>query len=273
VRVGSLESGAILGNMVRSALLAVVAVLLAPAVAGAALPAANPPDVAALKAQGVEVEWPLTASVELSRMHYLNLRVRSRKPVTLSLIAVGRKGRPLRSVARKTLRSGTFEQYLVMARARRLALRLDVGKQRYWSWITVRADDRPAVTCEHGTETAPTLQLPAAPLRLGQPFNVGLRNGGRCPLGVLGLDLTWYRPSADGGWESVPIDCGTGALITEPTGRSICDRVGVVDVVGPGAIYDERTTTPSGLPPGRYLLKARWRDDQPPLQREVDLVA
>jgi hypothetical protein len=259
--------------MVRSALFAVVSLLLVPGVAGAALPKAHPPDVKALEAKGVEVDWPLTASVELSKAHAVAVSVRSRTPVTLSLVAVGRNGRPLRAVARKTVRTGTFEQDLFMARAQRLALRLDVGKQRYWSWIRVRDDSEPAVKCEHGTESTPTFEAPETPLRVGQRYRFRLRNPGACPAAVLSPDDQWLRPGATGGWEPVPLDCGTGELITGTTSPSICDRVGIYPVVGPGAVYEGKATVPVGLTPGHYLLRLHWRFDQPPLEREVDVVA
>lgn len=260
--------------MARSAFLALVLLLFVPSAAAAALPKAQPPDVRALKAKGVEVDWPLTRSVELSASHFLDIKVRSRRPVTLSLVLVGRNGRPLRSVARTTLRTGSFQHFMSLYRGKRLALRLDVGAQRYWSWIRVHKDpDRALVTCEHGAEVLPTLELAAGPLRAGQTYTVGLRNGGCCPMSVLGIDDQWLRPAAAGGWESIPIDCVSGQLITDVTPVSICDRVGVWALVRPRGPLERELRVPVGLPPGRYLLRFRYRDDQPPLEREVDVVA
>ncbi len=204
-------------------MLALATLLLVPAVAAAALPPANPPDVAKLKAKGVQVDWPLTASVELTAYHVVALEVRSRTPVTVSLVVVGRNGRPLRSLARKTLRHGRVDHYMAGHQGRRLALRLDVGKQRYWSWIVVRRDTRPTLSCEHGPETAPTLQLGKG-LRSGQRFTVGLRNAGRCPAGGTLGDTHWLRPTA-AGWEPIPVDCAYNYVITpeRPSSNAICE--------------------------------------------------
>jgi hypothetical protein len=129
--------------------LALLALLMIPARAAAALPAAHPPDRAALKAAGVRVTWPVAGSTasrgfgaKLS-VKVVSKHARSR----LALLRVNASGRPLRAVARRTLRSGTFS-----ARVPRYPtgavyeLRLIVAGQTYSSWITtpVRIDDGPA---------------------------------------------------------------------------------------------------------------------------------
>ena len=109
--------------------------LVLPATAEAALPAAKTPP---RSVAGVKITWPLTAAeTSLAPGSSLAVAVRSsHRRAQLALLRVDGRGRAIRAVARKTLRSGTFSIALPATAGARYRLALEVAGKRYWSWIT-----------------------------------------------------------------------------------------------------------------------------------------
>ncbi|MDA0165561.1 hypothetical protein OM076_35155 [Solirubrobacter ginsenosidimutans] len=254
--------------------------LLLPAFAGTAhaLPRAHPPDVKVLRAQGVRVDWPLTASARFpaNRVATLAVSVKSpRRAVKLSLAAVDSRGRDVERFKVERLRRGTFATELAGRSGERFALRLDVGGKRYGSWITL-ADD-PGFACEHGDAAGPAISVEPTVLRADQAFAIRFANPGDCTLGVAEwTDVAWERATPEGGWEPVQLDCATGDVWTSTGTTTICDSLPNLHLVAPKT---ERTLTrevPGGLTPGHYRLTINYSyfDTRVPVvQREVDVVA
>ena len=118
--------------------------LLGAVAATAALPPAEPPS---RSVAGVHATWPLTApETTLAPGAKLVVRVSSpRRRSQLSLVRVDARGRALRTIARKTLRSGTFTAQIPAAMpGARYALRLNVAGHKRWSWITTPVPAAPA---------------------------------------------------------------------------------------------------------------------------------
>ena len=261
--------------MLRFAIAILACVVVSPAVAHAALPAAHPPTSAQLRAKKVQLTWPLTDRARLPGFHVIRIPVRSLKhPVTLSLVEVDRRGRTIRTLERETLRRGMFEAYIAEPGMQRLALRLRVGRSRYWSWITAVAErTMERIACEHGVAMDPVLSLGGTPLRSGRAFVLELQNPGRCPLGVVAPLVYWQRPVAGGGWELVPTNCEDNSVRSpgDDSPTMICDRLPVSEVVAPGAVRVFPQSVPSGLAPGHYRI-AIDPYPQPTVFREVDVV-
>ncbi len=112
--------------------------LALPASVQAALPAAHPPP---RSVAGVKIAWPLTAAeTSAAPRSSLAVKVRSsHRRAQVALIRVDARGRAIRAVARKTLRSGTFTVALPGAAGARYRLALEVAGRRYWSWVTTPA--------------------------------------------------------------------------------------------------------------------------------------
>ena len=116
-------------------MLRVTVLSLLSALALAAPAAAAPPNAAKLRALGVKVAWPATGSLQPG--HGVEVRVTSRRARSrVALVRVDTRGRVVRSVARATLRSGTFRAALPADAGARYTLQLAVGKLRYFSLIT-----------------------------------------------------------------------------------------------------------------------------------------
>jgi hypothetical protein len=143
--------------MVSTMVASVAGLLLGPAGTGA-LPPANPPEK--LPA-GTLVHWPVKHQVTVIEPGAkLTISVRSsRRPVTVSLNRAGISGRVFQSVAKRTLRRGT---YTIKAREKGIfALRLTVAGKRYWSWVVVGKD-----ICYQFGDTA-QLRLPTPTVATG----------------------------------------------------------------------------------------------------------
>jgi hypothetical protein len=229
--------------------------------ARAALPAAHPPDQAKLARHGVLVAWPLTRSVRVRPLHRLVVPVRARKPVTVSLTAVDARGRHVTTLKRRTLRNGTFTATLYNPPLRRrLALRLDVAGQRYWSWV--RLSRTGPVRCEHGALERPRIVAGPTSLRAGDTYTLRFRNDGRCPAEMVTQRFPWnprWWRQTPSGWEIVR----ESAVAHRST-----SYVPLFDLIGPGneRAFDHRA--PGGLPAGRYRIEITQIYSRPKLQRD-----
>ena len=121
-----------------------------------ALPPAEPP---ARVVAGVQVTWPLTKSeTVLAPGAKLTIRVASkRRSAKLSFVRVNASGKALSTVAKRTLRRGSFTVTVPSASGARYALRLAVAGRERFSWVTTPAAVAPAPPAPTATPTpAPT---------------------------------------------------------------------------------------------------------------------
>jgi hypothetical protein len=247
--------------------------LRALALALAALPPAHPPDVDALKKQGVAVTWPLTRSVRLPSAypHDLGVAVRAKRRVTISLRRVDARGRLVETVKRQTVREGTFDEYVYGKPGARFQLRLEVGKQRFWSWITLV--DSPRIACERGTSVEPGVAVEPT-LHPGQDFTVRFHNAGRCPQEVDRWTAVGWEQWTDAGWAPVDIECSTGDVRTPTSPSAVCDSIYAPTLVAPGGDFALTRRVPPSLSPGRYRLKITSRpySGSPTTEHEVDVM-
>jgi hypothetical protein len=108
-----------------------------------ALPPAEPP---ARVVAGVQVTWPLSKP-ETSVLPGSKLTVRivsKRRRAQVSLVRVDAAGRPVRAIARRTLKRGSFTVTVPAAMGARYALRLNVAGRKRFSWLTTPAPSPPA---------------------------------------------------------------------------------------------------------------------------------
>lgn len=265
-------------RLIPAAVLA-AAVLCAPASASsaaAALPPAKPPTTAGLASAGLKVTWPLaapaTASTPGARFAVKVRRGSAR--ATVSLVRVNGDGRALRTVARRTLRSGTFTAVLPAAAPARYALRLSARGRTFFGWIEVPAPAAPAPRPRpqlpppvHGDPPPPNLPQPLpqwtspcpsddpakthAIMKFAdgpppQPVAPGTRVVSRVwnlgPTCLAQTSLKLLHETAPGTWEEV--EQSPGAAATSPA----------LEVVPPGRVIELPATVPSSAPAGTYKV-------------------
>ena len=134
-----------------------------------ALPPAEPP---AKVIAGVEVTWPLSKpETTLSPGAKLTVRVVSdRRKARLSFVRVDVSGKGIATVARRTLRRGSFTVRVPAGTpGARYALRIDVAGKKRFSWVTTPAA-APAPPAGQPAP-APTSQPSSPPLSFCGPDN------------------------------------------------------------------------------------------------------
>jgi|GEM_PF-5022496 len=139
--------------------------LLAPAAADAALPKAHPPK---RTVAGVKVSWPVKAKATLKPGAKLKVRVQSkRRSSKLALVRVNARGRAIKTIKRKTLRSGTWTVKLPATSNVTYALQLTIAGKRYSSWITASKSasklTSPNATSPRGGSGPGSSSTPGAP--------------------------------------------------------------------------------------------------------------
>lgn len=125
-----------------------------------ALPPAEPP---ARVVSGVRVMWPLAkAETVLEPGSTLTVRIASkRRRAKLSFVRVNASGKGLATVARRTLRRGSFTVTVPNATpGARYALRLTVAGRKRFSWVTTPVPVIPAPVAAPPVAPSPT---PAPP--------------------------------------------------------------------------------------------------------------
>ena len=237
-------------DMLRGALAAaVLAPAVLPAAAAADLPPQQPPPSTPL---GINVSWPARhTNTGYEPGSRIEVRVDSaRRPVKLSLVSVDPDGRPLRAVARQTLRRGTFRA--TVPAAGMFALRMNVADRRYWSWI--RSEQ---CLNTRGDRAEIRLSVPAIPA--GMTLDYQLANTSTGCIGV-GESYGFQRLMADGSW----IEARTGYAFPMP-----------LFVIAPGSFHQKHARVPASFPPGRYRIADSWRQEitRPPIRRTFDVYA
>jgi hypothetical protein len=135
---------------------------LLPVAIAAALPAAwpTPPWVG-----GVRIDWPVTRTTTIvDPGSTLSVRLRSPdRRSTVSFVRVGPRGTGLRTVARRTFRSGVFTVTVPPAQGIRYELRIIVAGTKYRSWVLSRpAPATPAPAPRTPTPDPAPRPVPAA---------------------------------------------------------------------------------------------------------------
>jgi hypothetical protein len=204
-----------------------------------ALPPAEPPS---RSVAGVHVTWPLTApETTLAPGTKLVVRVSSpRRRAQLSLVRVDARGRALRSIARRTLRKGTFTAQVPAAVAgARYALRLNVAGHRPWSWIMTPVPVAPTPVAAPTPEPkalsycgevwwpwnafAATVATRATTVTAGEPLAYTVSNTGQGPMGDTGryelqpegqFTRSWGRPGDHDG--ALPAGASAEHVVTVP---------------------------------------------------------
>ena len=148
------------------------------AMAAPSLPDARPPDASTLRDLGVRVSWPVGTRIRalapgdrvVVRVKALRGDPAARHTVHLALVRVDRRGNGLRSVARRSMRDGTFAVRLPRVKGARYALRLAVAGRRFVGWI--EASKPPEDVVPPAPDGAPGSSAPPpdrAPARPGDP--------------------------------------------------------------------------------------------------------
>ena len=199
-----------------------------PAVAAAQLPAARPPDKGVAN---IVRAWPIRGDrpAVYRDEARVSVRVASRhRAVQVSLVKVRSDGTPIRVVSHRTLRRGTVR--FTLSSPATYALRLAVGKRRYWSWIRVDI-------CAAPTGDRAELRLNATTIHPGDTLGYRIVNTGSGCIDV-GPGYGIERPLPDGSWTAVPTPGGTLLAV----------------MLGPGMSYGKQARIPADLPPGHYRL-------------------
>jgi hypothetical protein len=238
---------------------AVGLLLLLPASAHAALPAAHLPGTSVA---GVKIAWPLSAAeTTLAAGASLTVRVSSsHRRARLALLRVDGRGRAMRAVARRTLRSGTFKVVLTAQPGVRYALRLTIAGRRFWSWIVTPVPQAaaklapvadPPIDCggEFACTTAcdalggaPDAEITVTPAtgRPGHALQATIVNhGAGCLISRTSNVAYWKHQLPDGSWQS--------------TGSETALEVVTLTAL-PGATWTGAKTVSADFVPGAYRL-------------------
>ena len=239
--------------------------LLAAATLLAAPPAqADKPPPSGLEQAGLLVSWPRT--VIPGAMFRVNVRatrerLRTGRTFTIALVRVGARGRTIRTIARRRMRTGLFEARVPREQNRRYAAVLVVDGRRFRKSFPTGPPLRPGVepatpppaagsAPQSATDALQTCQrrytgTPGAAARpqrgtvaRGETLVFIVENTGRACL-MYGDGHAVERRRADGTWERVPLD-----EVWPRVGRSL----------PPGGTYEKRRAIPADWHPGRYRV-------------------
>jgi hypothetical protein len=187
-------------------------------------PVQLPPPVVA----GVHITWPKQTGASAGTA--LTVKVASaRHTARLSLVAVGRDGKPVRALARRTLRTGTFKA--TVGGAGTYELRITVAGRSYGSWVNV-----PSLPCGLANGGA-QIVLGATSARPGGSLPYDVVNTG--DKGITGgAPYTLARRRDDGSWQPLP--------------SGIFPMYAVV--IAPCGTLDKNASIPAGAVPGHYRV-------------------
>jgi hypothetical protein len=243
--------------------------LVLPAAAGAA-----GPDAAKLRAAGLAVTWPQVSGLGAGDSVVVRVKALRRDAAVarVSLVRVSRSGKPVKVVARRTLRRGTFRAKLDRAGAKYL---LRVSAARVSS---TRAIQTPAIAtatpppvsasppvapapppppparepCAQAGTTQGEVVLGSSEGKAGDPIPMRLRNTGTGCL-EYGSAYSWEQKSGDA-WTTVPC-----------TDECVFDAM--LRILQPGATESGAAKVYGDMKPGDYRLvkRVQGRGGQPEL--------
>jgi hypothetical protein len=193
----------------------------------------------AAQAAGPKVTWPEQRTYAPGET--ISVKVQSKLRVRAALVRESATGRVLRTIARRTLRAGTFKAKAPTEG--RYSLR--VGKRE--RDITVAAPDTPVSSGPLPQPTEPTeycrpdgdraeLRLGATSVKAGETLPLEVVNTSTGCL-TLGVCFSIERLLPDGTWASV-------------TGNQVCIMLAVG--LRPGERLAKQAVVPAGSPPGTY---------------------
>jgi hypothetical protein len=216
-----------------------------------ALPPAEPP---ARVVAGVQVTWPLTKSeTELAPGAKLTIRVASkRRSAKLSFVRVNASGKALSTVARRTLRRGSFTVTVPNAAGARYALRVTVAGRKRFSWVTTPAAVAPAPPAPTPAPTPVPLSFcPDTPPQTSADINARITPAS--PTVKAGETLAFEITNAGpGGFTAL------GAAKVVPDGQAATAYwVSEAPMTGlrPGESAQRSVLVPAGTTPGMYRIQ------------------
>ncbi|WP_028064379.1 immunoglobulin-like domain-containing protein [Solirubrobacter soli] len=160
----------------------------------------------------------------------VTVRIASDQPVKATLVRVTTAGTVMRTIKRKTLRTGTFT---VRIPAGRHALRVSAGR-RHWQ----HRIDGVWTDCVQATAKTTALTLKAATVQRGGTLPYDFENTGK-DCSFTGLSYRLERQAADGTWAAVPLPWVFPA---------------VAFAVAPGGTRAKTARIPADVEPGRFRL-------------------
>lgn len=194
----------------------------------------------AAQAAGPKVTWPEQRTYATGET--ISVKVKSAERVRAALVRESASGKIMRTIARRTLRNGTFKAKAPAAG--RYALR--VGKRE--RAITVADPDTPVSSgplppaepfepCRPDGDTA-ELRLGATSAKAGGTLPLEVVNTSKSCL-TLGVGYSFERLLADGTWVTVPSNQIFIALAV---------------ILGPGQHYAKQAVVPADAVPGTYRV-------------------
>jgi hypothetical protein len=176
----------------------------------------------------VKITWPRPATVEAGTK--VKVKIRSDRPVRVALVRESASGRIMRTLARRTLRTGTFTVAVPVGGH---ALRVTSGKRH--SQHAIRGVYS---HCVAATAQTTKLRLSATSVQRGGTLAYDLVNtGDRCV--YTGFAYTFQRQAADGAWAPGPLPPPVPLIQV---------------IVGPNEALAKSATVPADAEPGHYRL-------------------
>ncbi|HEY1539356.1 MAG TPA: immunoglobulin-like domain-containing protein [Solirubrobacteraceae bacterium] len=215
-------------------------------IAAPAASAATPPSTRTEHVGAYLVQWPSDAAlgllrpgdgVQASLIPSAKARRQGRVAV-VTLARVTRSGVPVRLVARRSLRRGTFSTLLPAGATGRYRLRVVVG--RAYSQVTFVVGARPQTTggpCGSGDEANAELGLSTDTAAPGDALNIALTNSGPACL-TAGYGFDW-QVNRGGVWADIPLHIAVPAIAL---------------LLQPGQVLTEAFTVPTDSAPGQYRI-------------------
>ena len=226
---------------------------------------AEKPPPSGLEQAGLLVSWPRTVipgAMFRVKVRATRERLRTGRMFTIALVRVGARGRTIRTVARRRMRTGLFEARVPPQQNRRYAAVIAVDGRRFrktfptgrplppgvepatppaaGSVPTVPAQADTLQTCQRRyTGTPGAAARPSrTSLARGETLTFVVENTGRACL-VYGEGHTVERRRADGTWERLQLE-------------EVWPRV--AHSLPPGGTYEKHRAIPADWQPGRYRV-------------------
>lgn len=153
---------------------------------------AAPPN---LSRHGIAVTWPNGPMVPANAAFEVKVQSK-REKVSLKLVRVSESGKPMRVLARKTVRTGVLNVALPPTVGARYRLTMEAVDREWTEDFTT--------TCAAGGTPAVEGNVTPAAARSGDRVVLRMHNTGTACLSY-GSAFSWERQLADGSWQNVPL--------------------------------------------------------------------
>jgi hypothetical protein len=184
----------------------------------------------ATPAAHADITWPKATSFD--KGDRVSVGVDFERRARVSLVSLSAQGKPLRTLARRTLRKGTFSAELT--RFGKFELRVVVAGKRHKRVIEAK------LTCPNDHPGAMSITLGATSVTAGGTLPYTLEN-----ISDACLDAGYFygleRQAADGSWVPLPVAPAIAVLMKLP----------------PGGKLRKEAVVPAGSAPGHYRVVDR----------------